>query len=62
MTARAHEKDDDPPGAAAEPLDPETVRRIGQSLDDPRPSIPADEVFAELRALHQPRLERDTPY
>jgi len=26
--------------------------RIRESLDDPRPSIPADEVFANLKALH----------
>jgi hypothetical protein len=61
MTARAHEKDDDPP-AAAEPLDPEFVRMIQESLDDPRPSIPADEVFAELRVRHEDRLKRQSAY
>lgn len=58
MTARAHEKDEEPP-AAAEPLDPEFVRMIEEALDDPRPSIPADDVFAELRARHEARLRRE---
>jgi len=48
MTARPHEKDEDPP--AAEPLDPETVRMIRKSLDDPRPSLPAEEAFARVDA------------
>lgn len=56
MTARPREKDEDPP---ATPLDPEFVRMIRESLDDPRPDIPAEEVFAELRALHEARLKRD---
>jgi hypothetical protein len=56
MTARPHQKDEDPPGAA-KPLDPEFVRMIRESLDDPRPSIPAEEVFAELRARHEARLK-----
>lgn len=58
MTARPHEKDEDPP--AAEPLDPEFVRMIRESLDDPRPSIPADEVFAELKARHEARLRHES--
>lgn len=57
MTARPHERDDEPP--AAEPLDPEFVRMIQESLDDPRPDIPAEEVFAKLRVLHEARLKRD---
>jgi hypothetical protein len=56
MTARPHEKDQDPP--AAEPLDPEFVRMIQESLDDPRPDIPAAEVRAYLKALHEERLKR----
>jgi hypothetical protein len=32
---------------------------IHESLDDPRPHIPAEEVFDELRALHEARLKRD---
>lgn len=56
MTARPREKDE---GAPAAPLDPEFARMIQESLDDPRPDIPADEVFAELRALHEARLKRD---
>jgi hypothetical protein len=56
MTARPHEKDDEPP--VAEPLDPEFVRRIKESLADPRPPIPASEVRASLRALHEARLKR----
>lgn len=59
MTARAQEKDDEPP-AAVESLDPEFVQMIQESLDDPRPSIPADEVFASLRALHEARLKRES--
>jgi hypothetical protein len=58
MTARRQVKDDQAP-APAEPLDPEFVRMIQESLDDPRPDIPAEEVFAELRALHEERLKRD---
>ena len=57
MTARAHEKDEDPP-AAAEPLDPEFVERCRESLADPRPDIPAAEVRAYLKALHEERLKR----
>jgi hypothetical protein len=56
MTARPQKKDDEVP-AAAEPLDPEFVRMIQESLDDPRPSIPAEKVFAELRARHEARLK-----
>lgn len=56
MTARPHEKDDAPP--APEPLDPEFVRRIKESLADPRPSIPASKVRASLRELHEDRLKR----
>jgi len=54
MTARPHEKDDES-AAAVQPLDPEFARMIQESLDDPRPSIPADEVFAELQARHEAR-------
>jgi antitoxin ParD1/3/4 len=34
--------------------------RVQEALDDPRPSIPAQDVFAELRRLHadQARAER----
>lgn len=49
MAARPHEKDQDPP-VATEPLDPETVRMIRKALDDPRPSIPAQEAFAQVDA------------
>jgi antitoxin ParD1/3/4 len=31
--------------------------KIREALDDPRPDIPADEVFAELRALHAERMK-----
>jgi hypothetical protein len=58
MTARPQQKDDDPQ-PAAEPLDPEFVRMIQESLDDPRPSIPAEEVFAELKARHEARLRQE---
>ena len=56
MTAHPHEKADDSP--AVEPLDPEFVKRIRESLADPRPPIPASEVRASLRALHEARLKR----
>jgi hypothetical protein len=55
MTARPHEKDEDMP---AEPLDREFVERCRESLDDPRPDIPATEVRAYLKALHEQRRER----
>ncbi len=46
-------------GAADQaPLDPEFVERIKESLADPRPNIPAEEVFAELKARHEARLKR----
>lgn len=54
MTARPHEKDEEPE-AAAELLDPEFVERCRDSLADPRPDIPAAEVRAHLRALHEGR-------
>jgi hypothetical protein len=56
MTARPREKDDEPP--AAEPLDPEFVRMIQESLDDPRPSVPADEAFAQVYAHIEQRRAR----
>ncbi len=33
--------------------------KVEESLSDPRPSIPAREVFARLRAHHEQMLERD---
>ena len=48
MTARPHEKGEGAP--VAEPIDPETLRMIRKSLDDPRPSIPAEEAFARVDA------------
>ncbi|MEA3018017.1 MAG: hypothetical protein QOI38_2739, partial [Sphingomonadales bacterium] len=50
MTARARKKEDEAEARAAGSLDPEFVRMIRESLADPRPSIPAEEVFAELKA------------
>lgn len=32
-------------------------RKIKESLDDPRPSLPAEEVFRELRAHHTARVK-----
>ena len=58
MTARPHETDEDPP-AAAEPLNSEFIEHCRESLADPRPSIPAEEVFAELKALHEARLRHE---
>lgn len=46
----------------ADPQDRENVadvilcRLVQEALDDPRPPIPAEEVFARLRAHHQARL------
>ena len=59
MTARPFEKEEELE-AAAEPLDPEFVKRIRESLADPRPPIPASEVRASLQALHEERLKRGT--
>jgi len=63
--ARSPEADDSPnadgsalPDGAAAPLDPAFVARIRESLDDPRPSIPAAQVRAHLKALHEARLKR----
>lgn len=58
MTARPNEKEagEQP---VAEPLDPDFARMIQESLDDPRPSVPAEEVFAELRARHEARLREE---
>jgi hypothetical protein len=57
MVARPKEKDD---GAqpAAEPLDAELRRMIKEALDDPRPSIPADEAFAQVYAHIEQRRAR----
>jgi antitoxin ParD1/3/4 len=30
---------------------------VQEALDDPRPTIPAEEVFARLRAYHAERLK-----
>lgn len=38
-------------------LDTATLKAlIDKALNDPRPSIPADEVFASLRARHEERI------
>ncbi len=57
MTARARKKDEQPE-AAGEPLDPAFVERCRESLADPRPDIPAAEVRAYLKALHEERPTR----
>lgn len=31
--------------------------KIQEALDDPRPSVPADEVFAELREFHAQQVK-----
>ena len=36
-------------------------REITKSLDDPRPGIPAEEVFAELDAMAKRMAEREPP-
>lgn len=40
-------------------LDDLMRRKIQEALDDPRPSVPADEVFARLRARHAERFGPD---
>lgn len=57
MTTRPREKDEELQ-PAAEPLDPEFVRMIQEALDDPRPSIPADEAFAQVYAHIEQRRAR----
>lgn len=45
LMEEASSSDEDPPG-----LDVEWMRqKIQESLDDPRPCVPAEEVFARLR-------------
>jgi hypothetical protein len=56
MTARPHEKGDQPEAAAA-PLDPAFIERCRESLADPRPDIPAAEVRAYLKALREAPAE-----
>lgn len=34
-------------------------RLIQESLDDPRPAVPAEEVFARLRARHEKRMAEE---
>ena len=34
--------------------------RIQKSLDDPRPSVPAEEVFDRLKEMHQRNLKAST--
>ncbi|MGU3326453.1 type II toxin-antitoxin system ParD family antitoxin [Methylobacterium mesophilicum] len=38
-------------------LDAVLRQKVQEALDDPRPAIPADEVFAELRAHHAKRMK-----
>ena len=40
-----------------EAIDAVLRRRVQEALDDPSPSIPADQVFAELRAHHAERVK-----
>jgi len=43
-------------------MDDATLRaRVRDALDDPRPPIPADRVFAELRAHHEARVKAERP-
>ncbi|MCJ2065606.1 type II toxin-antitoxin system ParD family antitoxin [Methylobacterium sp. J-088] len=37
-------------------LDAVLRQRVQEALDDPRPAIPADQVFAELQAHHAARV------
>lgn len=45
---------------APAPLDPDFVARCKASLADPRPSISAADVRAELLAHHEARMKRDS--
>jgi hypothetical protein len=60
---RSPEAEDEaaPPDGTAAPLDPAFVARLKESLADPRPSIPAAQVRAHLKALHEARLKRVWP-
>jgi antitoxin ParD1/3/4 len=40
-----------------EALDELLRRKVKAALDDPRPSIPAEEVFRDMRSLHAQRLK-----
>lgn len=39
-------------------LDEQMRQKIQEALDDPRPDIPAEEVFARLRARHAARVAK----
>ena len=47
------------PSASTAALDPNFVARCKASLADPRPSLSAADVRAELRAHHEARRKRD---
>jgi hypothetical protein len=38
---------------------PYARKKVRESLDDPRPSIPAEEVRRHLQELHEERLKRE---
>lgn len=40
-------------------LDEILRRRVREALDDPRPSVPAEDVFARLRAHHAERMKAE---
>jgi antitoxin ParD1/3/4 len=42
-------------------LDEWMRQKVDEALDDPRPDIPADEVFAELRARNAALAAREDP-
>jgi len=42
-------------------LDEWMREKVREALDDPRPPIPAEDVFAELRARHGDRLAHRDP-
>jgi antitoxin ParD1/3/4 len=45
-----------------ERMDDATLRaRVREALDDPNRAIPADRVFAELRAHHEARVKAERP-
>ena len=40
-----------------EAVDAVLREKIREALDDPRPSVPADQVFAEMRTFHASRMD-----
>ena len=61
MTARAHRPAATAPERAAGSFDALLKARVESALADPAPSVPHEQVFAELRAYHAERTKRKAP-